>query len=241
MNAYEATLDLLSREVLVNLEAKRLRLGPRPEACADVLRALGLEGVINYIDTFNPSAGAPYHNAQHEAAVVTLVYEAGLYHNLGRRELRALVVAAAMHDFDHSAGALPDSKNIEAAVEGLYLLHTAVAFTSSAITDSETALAEQLIRVTQYPYISGTNDLLEDIMRDADLMMPMLADPLRADLFKGLAREMQATKSFTKQEFADGIIDFFKKVVWHSTWAVEKAATQGWPHHLESLHAVLGH
>jgi len=233
--------QILSREMLVNLEAKRLRLGPRPEACADVLRALNLEDVMDYIDCFNRSAKAPYHNAKHEAAVVTLVYEGGIYHGLGRFELRALVLAAAMHDFNHSAGKLTDDLNIDAAVKGLFFLHHTLVFTMSAITETELAIAKRLIKITQYPYVGEPADILEKLIRDADLMMLYLDDELRLDLFRGLKAELEvkAEKPYSKEEFADGVIDFYKKIAWKTEWAKEKAATQGWTQRIESLHEAL--
>lgn len=250
----EAALDLdlaleeddeyiLSREMLVNLEAKRMRLAGRYDACADVLRALNLEGLLDYIDSFNPSAEAPYHNAKHEAAVVTAAYEGGRYHGLNRYELRSLVIAAALHDFDHSAGELTDDLNIKAAIDGLYLVHRAVSFTPSAITESELALAERLIKVTEFKddkFTHAPQDLLEGILRDADLMMPYVEGELRTDLFLGLRRELEtAGKSYSAEDFADGVAGFYKTAAWHSAWAIEKAATQGWPQRLESLRYVL--
>lgn len=250
----EATLDLdlaleeddehiLSREMLVNLEAKRMRLACRPDACADVLRALNLEALLDYIDSFNPSAEAPYHNARHEASVVTAVYEGGRYHGLERHELRSLVIAAAMHDFDHSAGELTDDLNIKAAIDGLYLVHRALSFTASAITESELALAERLIRVTEFKdgkFTFEPKDRLEGIIRDADLMMPYTDLDLRIELFLGLRRELEtAGKSYSAEDYANGVVDFYKATPWHTAWANEKAATQGWSQRLESLRYVL--
>jgi hypothetical protein len=231
---------ILSREVLVNLEAKRLKLGPRPEACADVLRALNLEGLLDFIDSFNPSARAPYHNAEHEAAVVTLVYEAGLFYKLDRLQLRALVITGALHDFDHSAGKLIDSENIARAVKGLKLVRRALATTASALTEAEVMLAESLIKITEYPYTKEPTGLLERIIRDADVMMPLLDPKLRLQLFNGLKAELRVkAPELTDEAFADGVHDFYEKVTWHTEWAKQKAAWSVWPEQLTALKSSL--
>jgi hypothetical protein len=232
---------LIERDLFINIKAGRLTLGPDPDSCYQILQMYNLEGLMAYIDCFNPSRAAPYHGAFHEAALVSLVYEAARFYGFIREETRVLLIAAAMHDFNHSADkAANDSENIEAAIAGLHQAQKHLLASSSPILPNEATDAEHLIRITEYPYTTNAQTLVEKIMRDADLMMPYLPTPAVKSLFVGLKEEMETCKgkrSFT--EFASGVKEFYSNVIWGTEWAVAKAKVNQWDEKLSTVYNLL--
>jgi hypothetical protein len=232
---------LIERDLFINIKAGRLTLGPDPDSCYQILQMYNLEGLMAYIDCFNPSRAAPYHGAFHEAALVSLVYEAARFYGFIREETRVLLIAAAMHDFNHSADkAANDSENIEAAIAGLHQAQKHLLASSSPILPNEATDAEHLIRITEYPYTTNAQTLVEKIMRDADLMMPYLPTPAVKSLFVGLKEEMETCKgkrSFT--EFASGVKEFYSNVIWGTEWAVAKAKVNQWDEKLSMIYNLL--
>jgi hypothetical protein len=230
-------MAIIERELFINAKANKLQLGPDPDACYQVLHNLDLQQIIDFIDERNPSAKAPYHGAKHIAAVVSLVYEAARFHNLNERFTKDLVVAAAMHDFNHSGGASSDQQNIKAAIEGL----NTIRMDQHNWLSVDFSHVKQLIEVTEYPYVRKATTLFEHIMRDADLMMPYLPDPLRLELFLGLLAEHNNNRSLqmTRVEFAANVQKFYTGVVWFTDWAKAKARKCDWHQQLEALNKSL--
>lgn len=213
----QAEDELLSREVPVNLLALRGQLAGHPEYLNMVLRALNLEELERVMSYSNPSARAPYHGFTHLSAVVVAVYEAAIFHDLDLEETKALVIAAALHDFNHW-GALPrpgpvlDSVNIAAAIAGTRLLANRLSF--------DLELVEGLIASTEYPYTGEPKSLLEMILRDADLTMPLLTDELALELFKGLYLEQVENHcELSYAEFCDKVVSFYANVSPYTSWA----------------------
>ena len=212
---------ILAREVPVNLLAMRHQLVGHPEYLDMVLWSLDLGWVKPYITNKNPSANMPYHNALHEAAVVVAVYEAAYFHNLDLTSTKALVIAAAFHDFNHignspRAEEVFDAQNIKAAIAGLQLRNQ-----HELIDDIE--LIKRLIRSTEYPYRNPPYDLLECILRDADTTMPFLNKTYALTLFMGLKRELIANFKLTgsaidHERFTQGVTNFYSDLIPRSGW-----------------------
>lgn len=226
-------LGTVSRWSFLTAETEALRLASRPSACHEVLDrcGFGAAGLIDWMDQRNPSRDAPYHNATHEACVVVAAYEGACFEGLRRHELDALMIAAAFHDFNHTAGREPDHVNIARALNGLDQY-----FEENTTDDEVMDLARKLIEVTEYPFIRAPRTLTEAIIRDADLMMPYQDEQLRLALFTGLREELAtAGKTFTTEEYATGLAEFYSKQPWHTNWAKRRAELYHWPVVLKDL------
>jgi hypothetical protein len=60
-----------------------------------------------------------YHNGTHSDEMTSFALRAFAYTEARKEQPRELMFACAMHDYDHTGGASPDSKNIELALEGV--------------------------------------------------------------------------------------------------------------------------
>src|SRR5436853_2589297 len=134
----------------------------------------------------------PYHNFRHMTHVTWLCYQACRYYRneLLPRQMRALLIAALFHDFDHPGHPHPgendpDRINIPIAIAGLrrYVMPADRAFLPQV---------EALIEATHYPYKIGSDklDLLGQIIRDADLAQALNPAWIQQVVF-GLAQEWE--------------------------------------------------
>lgn len=118
----------------------------------------------DFIIEFNKGRNLRYHNTEHCFTV------ARLCHNLASLdscyftdwEMKMMIAAAMFHDFDHT-GRDPDSRNIELAVSGMRHF-----FADSSETDK--TVMEELIRVTEYPFVREPTSNMQRVIRDADLL-----------------------------------------------------------------------
>jgi hypothetical protein len=154
-----------------------------------VLRQLKLWDFWQEVQMTNPSKDAPYHNNVHMFHVARIAYElycldrvvANTYQNL---EARALVVAALIHDYDHSMGAEIDEKNIERVMMAIHGWRRSAAYL--AVNWSDVAL---LVGATEYPYVPGDYPDTHTYLRDADLMYSFEPHAMNAVL-RGLPQEI---------------------------------------------------
>lgn len=117
---------------------------------------------------FFRSGNNGYHNLQHFFRVFSHLYDAGKFYllreKLNRREIRNLLIAGLMHDWDHP-GTKPedDSVNIELAIAGL----------REHIEDCDRQHLpdiERLIWATRYPHLLDIEiDLRAQLIREADV------------------------------------------------------------------------
>jgi hypothetical protein len=137
----------------------------------------------------------PYHNLRHMLHVTWLCYQAAGYYRdrLTPRQIRNLLIAALLHDFDHPGhphpGADdPDGINIGIAIAGL---RRCIAPEDQPFLPA----IEALIQATHYPYpVSGDKlDLPEQIIRDADLAQA-LSPVWIQQVVIGLARERRIAR-----------------------------------------------
>lgn len=133
------------------------------------IEELDLDWIIGYIKTNNPSGNLPYHNNQHMfsvAVIADFLYMQEVDYVVDR-ERRWLMVSALLHDYDHTGGREPDYKNVSnarMAVPQIYRPHSAI--------------ISHTIAVTTYPFTRAPVALIEQCLRDADLLHPILAkDP----------------------------------------------------------------
>lgn len=161
------------------------------------------------------------------------------YHNLPWSQMRAVVAAACMHDFDHTGAlgqpATDDTVNINRALEGLAEL---VHHNPKLLSADELALVSSLIRCTRYPYLTEPADLLEELIRDADMCMPYVSQPTRDKLFNGLRQELAASgRVYTPEAFADGVFAFYSASTRHTAWAKAYAEKHNLERSLQDLSA----
>jgi hypothetical protein len=212
-----------------------------PEFFEAILDQLDLVELNDWVYLHNPSVYAPYHGAQHETLMTCYAYLACQHEGLLISEHRLVIAAACMHDFNHSGADLhpnlDDSHNIERALAGLAKLRGTE---PELFFSREWQEISRLIACTRYPYLAEPADLLEKIMRDADMSMPYVDSPLCEKLFLGLRQELAAAgKVYTLDEFANGVIDFYQAGTKHTTWAVNYAKRHNLTRKLEELCATL--
>jgi hypothetical protein len=195
------------------------------EAGRAILESLHLLDMFNQFVGTNPSNHLPYHNLYHTMCMVINCDEGARYHRLSEHDRRMLALAALFHDYDHSGGSLKDEENIDRALKGL----TKAVNTYDPLVRAQLDLPQvySLIKITKYPYDAEPVTIGEMIIRDADLMQ--IYEPNVKQLCKqylGLKSEVEVTlgRKFTRQEYADGQLDWWaKNIHWYSVWAKQKA------------------
>jgi hypothetical protein len=150
---------------------------------------------------------------------------------------RPLVAAAMFHDFNHSGGRFSDDVNIYVAVQGLIEQNKGV------LSSTELEETVDILKITKYPFSSDPKTLAQKIIRDADLMQvyePSLRQVVKQ--YRGLKREIEVARgrTYTNAEYADGQLAWWNaNVVWHTTWAQQKAEQLDWENLKHRLHEKL--
>lgn len=129
-----------------------------------VIRSLVLEEIVEYVASPQFDTHLSYHNTWHCARTALRAWELAML----EREVEGvalLIVACLFHDFGHT-GKRPDSNNIEIAVNGMRGCQAV----QDRFSQPEIRGIEQLIRVTEFPFVHEPNTPFECIIRDADLM-----------------------------------------------------------------------
>lgn len=108
-----------------------------------------------------PNFHMPYHNFRHMTHVLWEAYDGGVQMGLSKEELRILLIAALMHDYDHPGTKGDDSANIDRAIRALDKI---------ALPEDRGHLIEirAAIRATQYPYTDEAFTPTQLLLRDAD-------------------------------------------------------------------------
>lgn len=149
------------------------------------LRRLCIGNAWDWVLHNNPTHGG-YHNNRHMFQVLGLTQYiltrdpdcvAELTpQNAVTPEDVALGLACIFHDFGHSQGAHDDAWNIDTAAKGLWQWY-AQSPELPHINEHVVALAEQNIRCTQYPFVLAPEGWHQKVLRDADLVYGVMADP----------------------------------------------------------------
>lgn len=142
----------------------------RAEQVVDILNKLNLSPEhVSVLSSkvSNPSADAPYHNSEHLFTVTMNCYEASCYYKFTKEAQRELILAALYHDYNHSVGEHADWVNILSAVTGAVNLIPLHEPGMSAVTLKRIV---NVIQSTQYPEVSKPKNILECIIRDADIL-----------------------------------------------------------------------
>lgn len=155
-----------------------------------ILEQYNLTDVADYIAAHD--TGLPYHNAAHCRSVALRCFDlammAGTPVFFEQDEIVVLLCAALFHDFGHKGSTVTDSVNVETAKAAAvkYLTFNA---TREFYEDEVNAILE-LITVTEFPFIHDPQNLLQQIIRDADLMQCFDPDGI-STIFDGLYQELE--------------------------------------------------
>lgn len=196
-----------------------------------ICKRLWLDPFLEFFMDFNPSNDAPYHNKYHTFCMVNNCYEGSYHLRLSPSEVKALVVAALFHDFDHSAGNQSDGVNITKALAGLKVAQRFAESRGLGLNQAEYKLVTEAIKVTQYPFTVEPTTITEKIIRDADLMQPYETDKeVLFKQYKGLKQEIELSRNMTisNAEFGIKNKEFLDGITWYTPWAREKALKLDW-------------
>lgn len=178
----------------------------------NICRKFALEEARNFIIEFNEARELGYHNTKHCFTVARLCYNLFIMEDdttIDYNQIRRLLLAAMFHDFNHT-GNDPDSKNIENAVAGMrHFLADEFELTLSKI--------ESIIRVTEFPFVHKPQNVLERIIRDADLLQIFEPDHINVSLY-GLRGELEnkLQLDIPIEEFVEKNKEFVNNVVWYT-------------------------
>jgi hypothetical protein len=167
----------------------------------EIIDQLKMREIYEYVLLEGDEHDNAYHNPQHCVRTAMRCVEL-LVANGWRlqRDSAMLICAALFHDFGHT-GKRPDRTNIKIAITHLFIAPPVLDyFTRTAIQD-----IAKMIECTEYPFVIEPTDILQEILRDADLMEsiePFHIQTLAHDLRGELQMDMSAP------EFAKAQVDF---------------------------------
>jgi hypothetical protein len=171
-----------------------------------------LKQAFRYIVAHNKSNGAPYHNLNHLFTVTKSTYEALKYEGLLRKkEAKSTLIAAILHDGNHSMGAQTDAENIVDAKVFLRKFYDSL----PGANKSELKFIFSLLDATQYPYVIEPSNLTiyQKILRDADLTQLFQYNWIHQSVY-GLSKELNIEFSkFVKIQRA-----FMSSVEFNTNW-----------------------
>jgi len=266
-NLSEVSLGISNYELLTDLKlfkaVKRFQTMQLGESLAiRILYLNDLEDLTKYYILNNQSKDLPYHNAYHAWCMVLNCYEAARYYHLSDTSQRSLLLAALFHDYGHSGGYLDDRSNVNIARKGLRqaiiklctccngfgMLSRVMGDGSNddepcpdcIVPPIEVNLAIDLIEVTKYPYEVEPKTLLEQIIRDADLMQVYERSAKKiGEQYLGLYHEIKINRPCTLLQFVDGNQKFQEAVSWHTEWAKNKASVLDYDGKIVRLRKIL--
>ncbi len=157
-----------------------------------------------------PNANAPYHNVRHMLHIFWETYDGCVQMGLGKREMRNLLIAAMMHDYNHTGIKNDDQVNLDRAIRGL----DAIALKQ----DREHLLdIRQAIMATKYPYGPESYTPNQLILRDADQSQTFSAVWVHSILY-GLGSEME----MTFEQMLHLQKPFLEGLKFHTPWGINK-------------------
>ena len=235
--------QLITEEIKIYRAIKALRLAQLgAPALRIITERLNILPYLEYFFKHNQSA-AEYHSNYHAVCVALNVYEGAWHEKLSESETRSLVLAGIFHDFNHSGGTMTDDKNIEKAIHGVSSAYIEEVEFETSLTTEEFSQTIQTLAITKYPYEKDPVTIMEQIIRDADLMQPYEEDDLILEMqYKGLHTEIERAypMKFTSSEFANGQRSWLDtNVKWYSNWATTKAVVLSWKETKQRLFEIM--
>lgn len=171
-----------------------------------ICKDLGFEKEWTYFLNYNKAASLQYHNRYHSCWMVAKCFDMAEQMEIGGEDLKALVLAALFHDFNHSGGIVSDHVNVANAVQGL--------LNATEVTRSDPFLSKVIrtLSVTQFPFVRKPETLAEQVIRDADILQGCTVHFAKT-IYVDLYGELQTSKgSLSFIDFRKGQEAFLKGV-----------------------------
>lgn len=204
---------------------------PRVNETPSILLEILKDEIDHYLDR-NPSAIKPYHNNVHMCSVwdiAQFIWEKEkVTTTSGSRQdvtiypepdaTMSLMLAAMFHDFGHSGGVTTDSVNIETAIGAvLEFYKTTKTFSRFKRSNGDVtrqanvthlfSVAVSAIRCTEFPFVTEPQGLLQECLRDADLLYTaiigkpeLVLEDLREEMEVRLGRKITYTEMLEGQK-----------------------------------------
>ena len=169
----------------------------------EIIDQLKMREIYEYVLLEGNEFENKYHNPQHCVRTATRCVELLIAEGWRlQRDLAMLVCAALFHDFGHT-GKRPDRTNIKIAIAQLYIAPCVRVY----FTDAAVMQIAKIIECTEYPFVMEPVGILQEIMRDADLMESIEPFHLQT-LAHDLREELKPIMDMTAPEFAKAQVDF---------------------------------
>ena len=165
----------------------------------------------------NPSKDLPYHNNAHmygtACVAFQLVSDMRASHRntttLNTNELKALLHAALLHDYGHSGGSMDDAWNIENAVK----------HAEKTVPYPLQRIVIPAIRCTKFPFVVEPTNVVERILRDADILYATVTGDA-AIIMEGLRAEINVKRGrgnkLSYTEMVEAQIKFLSEVKFYT-------------------------
>ena len=196
----------------------------------DYIKKYDLKKCLNVIlqqSIFLTSAINPYHNNLHALCVfynaMKIVDDINKKQTvISWEQARVLGIACLFHDCGHDGGKfnLCDEDNVKTAIKKAqeYLNE----YDDIKLSDT----VEMLIEATEFPYKSKSSNILEEIIRDADLMM-IFEPNLIYQMVCGIWKEYTQKGNFCElDEIIEWCIGFYSDVNYYTNYAKRMKETK---------------
>ena len=158
-----------------------------------------------------PNVLNPYHGIRHMLHVTYMCYEACCeMREVLSGDVRNLLIAALFHDFGHTGKTGNDSEQIILAVQGFekHCLPEDIPYKDTII---------KIIQSTEYPHKNPPQDIIEQIIRDADISQT-LSDVWIEHTLYDLSREL----GITPRKMLEQQLEFLPSIKFYTTWGKNK-------------------
>lgn len=157
-----------------------------------------------------PNAYGLYHGSRHMLHVPWEAYDGGVQMGLDRRELRDLLIAGMMHDYNHTCKPNDDQVNIDRALQGLDM---------HALEEDRPHLnnIRRYIMATKFPYGDEKFSQNHLILRDADQSQTFSVAWIGSTLH-GLGSEL----GLSYEEMLRLQVPYLEKLKFHTLWGQNK-------------------
>jgi len=187
-----------------------------------ILKQLEIEWVWQYVEENNIGRANTYHHNTHMLTMAVNCWS--FFHvecpdkvNDEECSLALLVIAACLHDMNHSGGEFDDEENIRRACEAVEAIEGSL---DKQFYDGFGRKVQGLIRVTQWPFVYIPKTRLQKILRDCDAMQAYEPDGVTA-IMEGLRMEMlhKLGKVPTYMEMYEGQVKFMEGIEYYTDTA----------------------